>query len=165
MRITPCPLTPGCHQLLLYRDITHDHGVDPLSSSAVLAQQSAVAATSFADTSIQKSGQIWKHSMHPMQFVSVSTNMGTQPSLFVPLRQAKTSTGADIETETAGFAHVFTDDDIPLASVLGELLLFGLEQRHRPLATASRAWTASRTEAIFTRTNKRSSYLHRHVIA
>src|ERR671924_1350434 len=50
-------------------------------------------ATSFADTSMQKSGQIWKHSIHPMQFASVSTNIGTQPSLFGPLRQAKTSTG------------------------------------------------------------------------
>src|SRR5215475_2921120 len=42
---------------------------------------------------MQKSGQIWKHSIHPMQFASVSTNIGTQPSLFGLLRQAKTSTG------------------------------------------------------------------------
>ena len=31
--------------------------------------------------------------MQPMQFASVATNIGTQPSLFGPLRQAKTSTG------------------------------------------------------------------------
>jgi hypothetical protein len=43
---------------------------------------------------MQKSGQIWKHSIHPMQFASVSTNMGTQPSLFGPLRQVKTSRDA-----------------------------------------------------------------------
>src|SRR5919109_2139504 len=50
-------------------------------------------ATSLTDTSMQKSGQIWEHSMHPMQFASFSTNIGTQPSLFGLLRQAKTSTG------------------------------------------------------------------------